>query len=74
MDAIQLSVSLIHIYIIHNRGPRSKTIPSEADDTSKSMVRWLILTRTNDYTGAVHGGDFAMTMPYGAVLMYLQDL
>ena len=37
---------------MHDGGPRSKKIRSEAGDITKSMVMWLILTRFHDHSGA----------------------
>ena len=50
--AVVAYLSLIDIHIVHNRRPRSKTILSEVRHETKSMVRWQILTRTNDHSGA----------------------
>ena len=50
--AVLTYLSLIHIHIVHNKRPRSKNILSEFRHRTKSMVRWQILTRTNDHSGA----------------------
>ena len=34
------------------------------------MVRWLILTRTNDHSGANLGGGFIINRPHGAVTTF----
>ena len=44
-DTIHTPVGLIHIYVMHNWGARTKIIPSEARDTTTSFSVWLILTR-----------------------------
>ena len=57
----------MQIHIMHDGELRPKTILSEAGDTIKSIVRWLILTKMNEHSGANIGGDFAINMPYGVV-------
>ena len=41
---------------------------SEAGNTTKSMVRRLILTRMNDHSGANLGGAFVINTSYGSLL------
>ena len=57
---------------MHNSGLRPKTVLSETGDTTKSMVKWAILTRMNDHSGANLGADFAINMPHTVVLTYLE--